>query len=80
MSDIIHLLPDSVANQIAAGEVIPVSYTHLDVYKRQGGEVEERIWVCSRQNGYGRTDTYRTNKTYAVYIGRKELYLSLIHI
>ena len=28
-----------------------------------GGEVEERIWVCSRQNGYGRTDTYRTNKT-----------------
>ena len=29
MSDIIHLLPDSVANQIAAGEVIHVRHLLL---------------------------------------------------
>ena len=29
MSDIIHLLPDSVANQIAAGEVIQIGRAHV---------------------------------------------------
>ena len=31
---VVHLLPDDARRSLA--ELVPVSYTHLDVYKRQG--------------------------------------------
>ena len=34
-----------MANQFTDDEPIPVSYTHLDVYKRQGPEYEKYINV-----------------------------------
>lgn len=68
MSDIIHLLPDSVANQIAAGEVIqrPASVikelmensidagaTQIDVWVTDGGKTN----IIVKDNGKGMSET-----------------------
>ena len=62
MSDIIHLLPDSVANQIAAGEVIQqlvenavdASATRIDVVVEDAGKTS--IQVVDDGKGMSETD------------------------
>ena len=55
MSDIIHLLPDSIANQIAAGEVIqrPASVGHIQVNIKDAG----RTLVQVIDDGKGMSET-----------------------
>ena len=38
----IHVMSPTLASQVAAGEVVAVSYTHLDVYKRQAEKKRSR--------------------------------------
>ena len=38
-------LYEPLAKWCGAGTLVPVSYTHLDVYKRQHGKISELIWI-----------------------------------
>ena len=61
---------------------IPVSYTHLDVYKRQeqiGAECEE-TWLVGQDKDDAINSLIATGEYPDFVLGETALYLSLIHI
>ena len=59
-----------------------VSYTHLDVYKRQGDEIPKTHWIMMGLAGNGGYNNEDYVLTFSAPDGetRKALILSLIHI
>ena len=74
-------LTDGTLKQAVADGYVPVSYTHLDVYKRQDKkQLRKRMKLFVSQIEKKNTDMYKcVNKNYKVFCMLNKM-LSLIHI